>query len=165
MTDQNWKPLLRTPKSTVTKALNSPAFINSRERAGELIADSAALRGLADRVEAMDHTNAPLCTVADRVASAVTFLRAKADRLDAASSPTAESGTPRSRSDAVATPDAATAARERLLVAALHYLITPVDLVPDFHAGGYVDDALLLSWVFGVAHHQLEPYLDDEASR
>lgn len=55
-------------------------------------------------------------------------------------------------------------ARERLLVAGLHYLVTPDDLVPDFRPGGYVDDVLLLSWVFGAAVSELEPYLDDSAA-
>nr|MBA2445446.1 DUF1232 domain-containing protein [Nocardioidaceae bacterium] len=54
-------------------------------------------------------------------------------------------------------------ARERLLVAAMDYLITPVDLVPDFQSGGYIDDVLLLSWVFGAAFNELAPFLDDNA--
>jgi uncharacterized membrane protein YkvA (DUF1232 family) len=57
---------------------------------------------------------------------------------------------------------AASLARERLIIAALHYLITPVDLVPDFRPGGYIDDVLLLSWVFGAAVNELEPFLDED---
>jgi uncharacterized membrane protein YkvA (DUF1232 family) len=47
-------------------------------------------------------------------------------------------------------------------VATLHYLITPDDLVPDFRAGGYIDDVLLLSWVFGAAVNELAPYLPND---
>jgi uncharacterized membrane protein YkvA (DUF1232 family) len=61
------------------------------------------------------------------------------------------------------TPSAGGAARERLLIASLHYLVTPVDLVPDFQAGGYFDDVVLLAWVFGVASSELTPYLPDDA--
>ena len=60
------------------------------------------------------------------------------------------------------TSPASQAARERLIVAALDYLITPVDLVPDFRVGGYIDDVLLLSWVFGVAATELEPFLEED---
>ncbi len=59
-------------------------------------------------------------------------------------------------------PAASVAARQRLVVASLHYLITPDDLVPDFRAGGYIDDALLLTWVFGAAVNELAPYLVDD---
>lgn len=146
MTEQNWRPLFRTPKSTVTKALRSPAFLASRERAAVIIDDAAALRELAGVVESLDHTDAPLSAIADRVAAAVEFLRSRADALASGSDDQ---------------PSASSAARSRLIVAALHYLITPVDLVPDFRAGGYIDDVLLLSWVFGAASNELEPFLDE----
>jgi uncharacterized membrane protein YkvA (DUF1232 family) len=58
---------------------------------------------------------------------------------------------------------AGAAARERLIVAALHYLVTPVDLLPDFRAGGYLDDVVLLSWIFGAGAQELEPFLDPDA--
>ena len=60
-------------------------------------------------------------------------------------------------------PAASVAARQRLVVAGLHYLITPDDLVPDFRAGGYLDDVLLLSWVFGAAVNELAPHLADDS--
>lgn len=161
MTEQSWKPLFRTPTSTVTKVLRSPAFVESRERAGVIIADSAALRDMAEAVEMLDHADAPLSAVADRVAAAVRLLRAKADHLDTEA--VARSRTPQAppTSPTASPPAASGAARERLIVAALHYLITPVDLVPDVLAGGYLDDVLLLSWVFGAAVTELEPYLED----
>lgn len=149
MSEPSWKPLFRTPASTVTKVLRSPAFLASRAQAGELIENAVALRDLADVVETLDYENAPLTAIEDRVAAAVRFLRVTADRLETTDRPPPDAG-------------AADAARQRLVVAALHYLITPVDLVPDFRAGGYIDDVLLLSWVFGAAVNELEPYLDDE---
>jgi uncharacterized membrane protein YkvA (DUF1232 family) len=148
MTEQNWKPLYRIPMSTVTRVLRSPAFLHARERAAVTIESPSALRALADQVETLDHDEAPLSAVADRVASAVRFLRVTADRLEG--EPLASAG------------GAGTAARERLLVAGLHYLVTPDDLVPDFRAGGYLDDVLLLTWVFGAALTELEPYLPEE---
>ena len=167
MTEQPWRPLLRTPQSTVTKVLHSPAFATSRNRAGEVLENAAALRKLAGIVNAMNYTNAPLSAVGDRVAAAVRFLLARAEQLDRAEADAAQAGSDAAphhgheRVDGESS-TAARAARERLLVAALDYLITPDDLVPDFRPGGYVDDALLLSWVFGAAFAELEPYLDAE---
>ncbi len=148
MSEQSWRPVFRHPRSTVTRVLRSPAFLASRERAGEIVDDPAALRALADEVEILDHTNAPLSAISDRVAAAVNLLRALADDIDAGTAPV---------------PGAGRAARERLVVSALHYLVTPVDLIPDFRVGGYIDDVLLLSWVFGSAVNELEPYLVDES--
>jgi hypothetical protein len=158
MSEQSWKPLFRAPRSTVTKVLQSPAFHHSRKRAGDIVDDPAALRELADVVETLDHENAPLSAIADRVAAAVRFLRCRADRL--AVQRDALDG--RGGGEAAEVPTgAASVARERLIVAALHYLVTPVDLVPDFRPGGYIDDVLLLSWVFGAAAHELQPFLDE----
>lgn len=151
MTDPSWRPLLRTPKSTITRILQSPAFEMSRERAALIIDDATALRTLADQVEMLDHGDAPLSAVSDRVTAAIRFLRTRAKALAAGAAPTPVGSS--------AGP-AGSAARERLVVAALHYLITPVDMVPDFRAGGYVDDVLLLSWAFGAAVNELEPFLD-----
>ena len=158
MTEQTWKLLFRNPSSTVSKALRSPAFIASRERAAVIIDDAAALRAVADVVETLDHTSGPLVNIADRVAAAVRFLRMRADLLDTDG---AQAGSPMDVAESTA-PAAVAAARERLVVAGLHYLITPIDLVPDFRAGGYLDDVLLLTWVFGAATDELGPYLDDE---
>lgn len=161
MTEQNWKPLFRVPTSTVTKILGSHAFLHSRERSALIVESSEELRALADLVEMLDHASPPLAAVADRVAGAVRFLRARADRLDDAAAPTGDSPDLAESQDA-GDPRAGVATRERLLVAGLHYLVTPDDLVPDFRAGGYIDDLILLAWVFGVATNELTPYLDDE---
>jgi hypothetical protein len=161
MTEPNWKPLFRVPTSTVTRILRSHAFLHSRERSATIVESSEELRALADLVEELDHASAPLAAVSDRVAAAVRFLRARANRLDDAAAPAhddpdmADPKNTGARSASVAT-------RERLLVAGLHYLVTPVDLVPDFQAGGYIDDVFLLAWVFGVAANELTPYLTDD---
>ncbi len=161
MTEQNWKPSLRVPRSTVTKILGSHAFLHSRERSAIIVESSDELRALAVLVETLDHVSPPLPAVADRVAAAVRFLRALANRLDDAAAPTHNSpdmAEPKNNGD----PSAGVATRERLLVAGLHYLVTPDDLVPDFPAGGYIDDVILLAWVFGVATNELSPYLTDD---
>jgi len=159
MTDQNWKPHFRTPTSNLSKILESPAFLHSRERSTAIAENSDDLRALADVVETLDHTNAPLAVVADRVVAAVRLLRASANRLDAAAAPNQSSLEPAAPQR---TPSAGVATRERLLIASLHYLVTPVDLVPDFKAGGYIDDVALLAWVCGVATNELTPYLTDD---
>jgi hypothetical protein len=166
MTEQSWKPLFRTPKSTVTKILRSPAFAGSRERAASMLDDPAALLALANAVESLDHANAPLSAIADRVAAAVRFLRAVANRpadgaVVASDAPALGRRPVEPPSGKDMTSPASQAARERLIVAALDYLVTPVDLVPDFLVGGYIDDVLLLSWVFGVAATELDPFLDE----
>lgn len=177
MPEQTWIPRFRTPRATITKVLRSPAFAESRERAGAIGDDPEALRRLAETVETLDHTQAPLSAVADRVAAAVRFLRARADRLESLpGSPTTTSTTTepdnragRSSPDPTAGTEpmstaAGDAARERLIIAALDYLVTPMDLVPDGRVGGYIDDVFLLGWVFGAAVNELSPYLEEPES-
>lgn len=158
MSEPSWRPLFRSPASTLTRILRSPTFTHARERAGSIIESPAELRALADRVETLDHSNAPLSAISDRVCGAVRFLRATADQLDSsrAARSSEDAG---SASESRAATTASGAARERLVVASLHYLITPDDLVPDFKAGGYVDDVLLLTWVFGAASNELAAHL------
>jgi Protein of unknown function (DUF1232) len=161
MTDAGRYSAFRSPRATLTGVLRSPAFLNSRERAGAIIDDPAALRDLADDVCRLDHVNTALLAIWDRVAAAVRLLRAKADDIDADREADA-AGPGASRAIGVRpSGPAGTVARERLIVAALHYLVTPVDVIPDFRAGGYVDDALLLSWVFGNAVSELDPFFDN----
>lgn len=164
MAEESWKPTSRTSGSTLTKILRSPAFLRARERSTGIIESPAELRALAEQVESLDRSSAPLSAVADQVDAAMRFLRTRADALQ---------GQARSRdvhtSRTELTAEAASlggapagvAARERLLVASLNYLVTPVDLVPDFRAGGYVDDVFLLAWVFGAASNELSPHSGD----
>jgi plasmid stabilization system protein ParE len=160
VTEANWKPLLRAPGSTVTKVLRSHAFRHSRELSEVSIDSADDLRALADLVEAVDYANAPLSAVADQVAAAVRFVRAIADRLDGRTVVTPDA--PRASADEAHPGLAGTAARERLVVAALHYLVERDDLVPDFRPGGYIDDVLAMTWVFGAAVNELAPYLEQD---
>jgi hypothetical protein len=160
MTDESWKPLFRASTSTVTKVLRSPAFLHSRELSADIAESPDLLRALADSVERLDHREPHLAVIADRVAAAVRFLRARAEDLEAAGS-ARHSGSEAAGWPTGHSSSAVVAARERLLIASLHYLVTPVDLVPDFRPGGYIDDVLLLAWVFGVATSELEPYLTE----
>lgn len=151
MSEQSWKPMFRSPDSTITKVLRSAAFDTSRERAHDIMDDAKQLRQLAQAVRTLNYTDAPLSAIADRVAAGHRLLVARADALE-------HPGV------GPATPSPGGGARERLIVAALHYLITPLDVVPDFRVGGYLDDVLLLSWVFGAAAAELEPYLEDDTA-
>ena len=119
------------------------------------------LRALADSVETLDHLSAPLAVIADRLIAAVSFLRARAEDLEIPES-ASDTGSRVVEPLAGQSPSAGVAARERLLVASLDYLVTPDDLVPDFQPGGYIDDVVLLAWVFGVATSELAPYLIDD---
>ncbi len=161
MNDENWKPLFRASTSTVTKVLRSHAFLHSRELSADIAENPDKLRALADSVEMLDHRNPPLAVLADRVAAAVRFLRVRAKDLEAEEL-ASHSGSTAAEALTGHSPSAGVAARERLLIASLHYLVTPVDLVPDFQPGGYIDDVLLLAWVFGVATSELAPYLTED---
>lgn len=161
MSEQSWKPMFRTPTSSLTKVLQSSAFRQAREQASSIIESPAELRSLAVQVEALDRVAVPLSAIDDQVCAALRFLRATAVRLD--SQPAGTSGTRAGppQPDGHAAQAAGSAVRERLVVASLRYLIRPDDLVPDFRAGGYIDDVLLLSWVFGAAVKELAPYSSD----
>ena len=150
MSEQAWKPMFRAPDSTITRVLRSASFDSSRERAHEIMDDPQALRQLAQAVRSLNYTDAPLSAIADRVAAGYRLLVARADAVE------------NSSGGSIASTSPGGGARERLIVAALHYLVTPIDVVPDFRVGGYLDDVLLLSWVFGAAAAELEPYLVDE---
>lgn len=165
MSEQTWRPLFRTPSSTLTRILRSHAFGHARERAGSIIESPAELRALADLVETLDRENAPLSAIADRVSSAVRLLRATAERLDGEMAGDGSEAVPlrASPGEPTAPLTGGTAARERLVIASLHYLVTPDDLVHDFRPGGYLDDVLLLTWVFGAASKELAPHLPDAA--
>ena len=161
MTDENWKPLFRASTSTVTKVLRSHAFLHSRELSADIAENPNKLRALADSVETLDQRNPPLAVSADRVAAAVRFLRARAKELEGERG-SSHNGSKAAQPPTGHAPSAGVAARERLVVASLLYLVTPVDLVPDFQSGGYIDDVLLLAWVFGVATSELAPYLSED---
>ncbi len=149
---REWATRTGDVNPTVSKMYRSAAFRRSRAEAEILVQDPSALRRLADDVDGIDVRGQPLELVADGIAAAVAFTRDLADRLEADRT-AAEA--------AAATLTGGDLARHRLLVAGLHYLITPVDVIPDFKPGGYVDDAVLLSLVFGMASDDLASFPDE----
>lgn len=49
-----------------------------------------------------------------------------------------------------------------LSVAALLYLVSPVDLIPDFLVGGLLDDLALLTWLYRTFSDEIERFLEWE---
>lgn len=45
-----------------------------------------------------------------------------------------------------------------MIIAALVYLVSPLDFIPDLIPGGLLDDAAILSWVFNRAGEELANY-------
>lgn len=45
-----------------------------------------------------------------------------------------------------------------LIIAAIIYVVTPVDFLPDIIPSGLVDDASILMWAFSTASDELEKY-------
>ena len=45
-----------------------------------------------------------------------------------------------------------------IILAALIYVVSPLDLVPDFVPGGLIDDATIVGWAFKEAAEELERY-------
>lgn len=53
-----------------------------------------------------------------------------------------------------------------LIVAAVLYFLTPLDVIPDFIFGlGYLDDAAVIAWVISTVKSVLDDFLRWEASR
>jgi uncharacterized membrane protein YkvA (DUF1232 family) len=51
------------------------------------------------------------------------------------------------------------------IVAAVIYFVSPIDLIPDFVPGGYLDDAAVVAWVVGVVKKHLDDFLAWETER
>ena len=51
------------------------------------------------------------------------------------------------------------------IITALGYLITPIDLIPDFLLGGLVDDGAVLAWVLKLANSYVTYGMEEEAER
>lgn len=49
-----------------------------------------------------------------------------------------------------------------LVVAALVYLVSPIDLIPDVLPFGLADDATVIMFVFALVHEELEDFMDWE---
>jgi uncharacterized membrane protein YkvA (DUF1232 family) len=53
-----------------------------------------------------------------------------------------------------------------LIVAAILYFLTPIDVIPDFIVGlGYLDDAAVIAWVVNTVKSVLDDFLRWETSR
>jgi uncharacterized membrane protein YkvA (DUF1232 family) len=53
-----------------------------------------------------------------------------------------------------------------LIVAAILYFLTPIDVIPDFVIGlGYLDDAAVIAWVVNTVRSVLDDFLKWETSR
>ena len=45
-----------------------------------------------------------------------------------------------------------------VIVAALLYIISPVDVIPDFLVGGFIDDLGIIAWALGKMSSELDTY-------
>ncbi len=52
-----------------------------------------------------------------------------------------------------------------LLIAMLLYLLSPIDLFPDFLLGGLVDDAVIITWAMNAVKEELEQYKKKKESK
>jgi hypothetical protein len=151
--------------------LNSAAFSRCRLEAEQVVQDPEALRDLAHRVRLTIGRPGPLEAVVAQVLACEQFLLHLANELstgvwlwavegDTELDETGHLPEPDPLPDA-AGQSPAVRARRRLLVATLLYLVLVDDLRPDDLTGGFVDDALLVSWVTGVAARELSPFLSE----
>lgn len=52
-----------------------------------------------------------------------------------------------------------------LAIAVIIYVVSPIDIIPDFLPGGFVDDAALIAWAVKQLHEELSRYRQWKASR
>lgn len=52
-----------------------------------------------------------------------------------------------------------------LIIGGLLYLVSPIDLIPDFLVGGFLDDAAILAYVFKKLGHELIAYKEWKRDR
>ena len=45
-----------------------------------------------------------------------------------------------------------------VVVAALIYVVSPIDIIPDFLLGGFIDDVGIIAWAFSQVGKELEAY-------
>lgn len=169
--DLGWVARYRLPRPSISQVLASRAFARCRQEAAQLVKDPEALRDLARRVRHTIGHPGPLDTVVAQVLAGEQFLLHRADALsEGAWLWAVEGDLELDASGHLVDPDpmpdqsgqsVAVRSRQRLLVATLLYLVLANDLRPDPLSGGYVDDALLIAWVSGVAARELSPYLAD----
>ncbi|MDE9367796.1 DUF1232 domain-containing protein [Luteipulveratus sp. YIM 133132] len=117
-------------EDAVGRLLRSPAFTRSRRAALVLQDDPVALAELLDlvRLQQIDD-GARLSDAAPLVRSAVSWLEAAVEEGDLGRQ--------------------GHLARRRLVIAALHYVVSVTDVIPDNAPGGTVDDVLVVRTVLG----------------
>lgn len=133
------------------------AFRRSREASLSIVDDPDSLRDLTESVRDRGFEDGALEPVSDRIDAALHLLE---DRAEALESPPTGAAAP-------ATLPPATAARHRLIVAAMHYLTRKGPNAPS-EAGATeraadraeVDDVVVMREVLGTAHDDLAPYLE-----
>lgn len=52
-----------------------------------------------------------------------------------------------------------------MIIAALLYLVSPIDFIPDFLIGGFIDDIGIIMWVFKKTKEEIEFFLEWEDSQ
>lgn len=52
-----------------------------------------------------------------------------------------------------------------MIIAALLYLVSPIDFIPDFLIGGFIDDIGIIMWVFKKTREEIEFFLEWEDSQ
>lgn len=52
-----------------------------------------------------------------------------------------------------------------VILAGLIYAVSPIDLIPDFLPGGFVDDAVVIGWVLKTVHVELDAFREWELGR
>ncbi len=142
------------------------AFRRSREASLRIVDDPDSLRDLTESVRDRGFEEGALEPVSDRIDAALHLLE---DRAEALESPPSGEPDP-------ATLPPATAARHRLIVAAMHYLTRKDDAAPEAsraagsgaaqrsergERGGEVDDVVVVREVLGTAQDDLAPYLEE----
>ena len=51
-----------------------------------------------------------------------------------------------------------------VIVAAIIYLISPIDVIPDFMVGGFLDDMSVIAWAFSQVGKELQTYRNFSAT-
>ncbi|AKU18429.1 hypothetical protein [Luteipulveratus mongoliensis] len=132
----------------LTRLLTSAAFTRSRQVAVELADDAVRLRSLLLQVDTKRFGVGELEDVNGRldVDIAYSVVEARVEELEEipAAPPLCDL-------------EPTTSARLRLVISALHYLVTENDAIHDKRPNGHVDDVAIVRWVTHVAGDQLPP--------
>lgn len=134
-------------EDSLESILASAPFLRSREVATALGGDVVGLQALLSEVEAKVKSF-PIGDLREHP-SGVHYDIAGA-MVEAHIEELGEAGFGTDKRNALASDD-----RRLVVIAALHYLITDQDVVPDWFAGGHEDDILVLRWATSYARGEL----------